>query len=95
MNCERVIFTGHAVGRMFERSVSRDNALAVLVSGETIAEYPDNKPFPSRLLLSVVRGRALHVVVAVDDGRRTCYVVSVYEPDPEVWEEGFRKRRSP
>ena len=93
MKCERVIFSGHAIQRMFQRSVSRDAVNAVISGGETVADYPDANPYPSRLLLGFVESRPLHVVVAWDAGTGTCIIVTAYEPHPEHWAPGFRKRR--
>ena len=93
MKCERVLFSGHAIQRMFERGVGRDAVNAVISSGETVAEYPDDKPYPSRLLLGFVEGRPIHVVVAWDGGTGTCIIVTAYEPQPGQWEQGFTKRR--
>lgn len=95
MDFDTVVFSGHAVRRMFERSVDADSVRHVLRSGEVIAEYPDDRPFPTLLLLAFVGRRPLHVVAALDADARACYVVSVYEPDPGLWDEGFRRRRSP
>ena len=95
MECGEVVFSGHAVRRMFVRSVAKDEVLAVIRDGEIIARYPDDKPLPAFLLLGVVRGRPLHVVVAVADEGRACRVVTVYDPDPKVWDASFRRRRSP
>jgi len=47
MECKIVIFSGHAVKRMCGREVSKDNVLAVIATGEVIAEYSDDTPFPS------------------------------------------------
>ena len=94
MECEQIVFTGHAVRRMFLRAIGRADVLEVLRSGEVIGDYPDDKPFPIRLLLGLVRGRALHVVVAVEADPRRCYIVTVYEPDADRWDAGFRRRRS-
>jgi hypothetical protein len=68
---------------------------AVISGGETVADYPDDNPYPSRLLLGFVESRPLHVVVAWDAGTGTCIIVTAYEPQPEQWEPGFRKRREP
>ena len=95
MDFDIVIFSGHAVRRMFERSVDADSVHHVLRSEVVIAEYPDDRPFPSRLLLAFVGDRPLHVVAALDADTRACYVVSVYEPDSGLWDESFRMRRSP
>ncbi len=93
MTCGRVIFSGHAIKRMFEREIGQDDVLGVIAAGETIAEYPEDRPYESRLLLGLVRGRAIHVVVARDIGNSTCIVVTVYEPKLEQWESDFRRRK--
>lgn len=78
---------------MFERLISRDQALAAIAAGEAIEDYPDDVPFPSVLLLARVEGRALHVVVAQDRESGRCYLITVYPPDPDLWEPDFRTRR--
>ena len=88
-----VTFTGHAVKRMFERSVNESEILEVLELGEVIEEYPDDYPFPSRLLLRVVRGRPLHVVAGFDAKNERCYIITMYVPDPARWDETFKARR--
>jgi len=60
-----------------------------------IAEYPDDKPFPSCLLLGFAAGSALHVLAALDRGTQTCYVIAAYAPDPARWREDFKTRRTP
>ena len=50
-------------------------------------------PYPSRLLLVSVGGRALYVVVADNADDDETIVVTVYEPDPALWQPGFRRRR--
>jgi hypothetical protein len=65
----------------------------VLRNGEAIESYPDDKPYPSCLLLGMVRGQALHVVAARDPGTKGCIVITAYEPSPGVWESDSRIRR--
>ena len=67
----------------------------VIAEGELIDEYPDDKPFPSVLLLGRTNNQAIHVVLGVDAETGVCYVITLYLPDPELWLAGFRKRRSP
>lgn len=93
MDCKRVVFSGHAIQRMFERGISRDDVLAMIVEGETIAEYADDKPYPSRLLLGSVRAKPLHVVLASDEATGLCIIVTVYEPALEHWSADFRTRK--
>jgi hypothetical protein len=87
-------YTGHAIKRMFERSISDNDVLGVLTSGETIEEYPDDVPIPSRLVIGWINRRCLHVVVADDADAQITVVVTVYEPDSQRWDPpDFRQRR--
>lgn len=86
------IFRVHALKRMFERAVSVDEVKAVLGSGETIAEYPDDTPYPSRLTLGRVGRRPLHVVAAYNAADDETIVITVYEPDPAEWSPDFRRK---
>jgi len=81
----RTVFRVHALQRMFERRITEEDVRYVLETGETVEDYPDDRPYPSRLILGWRGERPLHVVVADD--------VTVYEPDTNLWEEGFRRRR--
>lgn len=78
---------------MFARRITPAEVRSVIEQGETIARYPDDVPYPSRLLLGSVGGRALHVVVADNAVNDETVVVTVYEPDPALWQPGFRRRR--
>ena len=95
MDFKSVVFSGHAVRRMFEWGFQTNEVLEVLRNGEMIAEYPEDKPFPSCLLLGISAARALHVVAALDRRTDTCYVITAYAPDPNRWREDFKTRRKP
>jgi hypothetical protein len=94
MDCGEVVFSGHAVRRMFERRISRDDVVQAVAAGEVIAEYLDDTPFPSFLILATVNRRVFHLVVAEDGTGRKCHVVTVYLPDPDLWNPDFKTRRS-
>jgi hypothetical protein len=90
-----LVFTGHAIQQMFARRITVDEVREVIANHEIIVEYPDDVPYPSNLLLGGVSGRPLHVVLGYDNVRGNGYVITVYEPDPTLWDEKFRKRRTP
>ena len=94
MNCGHIWFSGHAVKRMFDRGIQHNEVVEVARCGEVIADYPDDTPYPSRLMLEFVHGRPLHVVVAIEAGSESCYIITAYDPDPDLWEENFRVRKS-
>lgn len=93
LDCARLIFSGHALRRMFERSVTAADVREALAGSEVIEEYPDDRPLPSFLVLGWVAQRPLHLVVATERSTRTCHIVTVYAPDPRMWSGGYRKRR--
>lgn len=62
-------------------------------SPELLEEYPDDRPYPSCLLLGFTRaGRPQHLVAAFDEAGHTIVVVTVYHPDPDQWED-YRRRK--
>lgn len=95
MKCREVRFSGHALRRMFEREISVAEVMRILDEGDTIESYDRERPYPSRLLLGRIGGRTIHVVVAREETGGVCYVVTAYPPDPALWEDDFKTRRSP
>ena len=82
----------HAIQRMFQRRITFEDVHQVLDTGEVVEQYPDDVPYPRRLLLGWRGSRPLHVVVAEDSDAGTAIVVTVYEPDPSGWDSDFRRR---
>jgi hypothetical protein len=89
---KKLIFRKHAVQRMFQRSIAVEDVRAVLAKGNTIIDYPDNQPYPSRLMLGWRGTRPIHVVAANTEDGETI-LITVYEPDPELWEPGFERKK--
>jgi hypothetical protein len=83
----------HAVQRMFERNISENDILEVLKHGQVIQEYPDDTPYPSKLLMGKSADRVIHVVAAENHVDKEIIIITVYEPDPLKWEPGFLKKR--
>ena len=91
---EKIAFKKHGLLRMHKRKIKADDVKEVLVEGEIIEEYPEDKPLPSCLILGYNNHhRPIHVVLAVDAIDGMLWVITVYEPKVEEWEEGFRTRR--
>ncbi|WP_397548007.1 DUF4258 domain-containing protein [Rhodothermus marinus] len=94
MDEPRLFFRRHALQRMAERKITVEDVKHVLKTGETIASYPEDRPYPSRLVLGWIGTRPLHVVVTDNDEDNVQIVITVYEPDPTLWEDDFKRRRS-
>ncbi len=87
-----LIFRVHAIRRMFERRITEQDVRHVLDYGETIEDYPNDVPYPSRLILGWCERRPLHIVAAYNDVQGVTIVITVYEPDPQRWNETFKAR---
>ncbi len=87
----QLVFSTHALKRMFERGISVDDVRAVLKRNTVVASYPDDQPFASQLLFGRVDGKPLHVVAAQSDTGETV-VITVYRPDPLLWNVNFTER---
>jgi hypothetical protein len=94
MDFDPLVFRVHAIQRMFQRRLSVDDIHYVLASGEVIEDYPDDTPYPSRLVLGWRGARPIHVVVADNAETKETIVITAYEPDPAQWEPGFRRRKA-
>lgn len=93
MDCDRIIFSAHAIQKMFFRRISPDDVKSVIAYGEVIEENLEDQPFPSYLLFDFAKGVPLHVVVSQDLKNALCVVVTTYVPSCELWSDDFRSRR--
>jgi hypothetical protein len=89
----KLIFRIHAIQRMFERKVNPEDVRSILDSGEIIENYPDDLPYPSRLILGWRGKRPLHIVAADNLVDGEVIIVTVYEPDADQWESDFKRRK--
>ena len=95
MTSYRLVFRVHAVRRMLQRRISATDVRHVLDTGEVIEDYPDDRPYPSRLVLGFRGARPIHVVAADNHAAQEVIVITVYEPDPDQWDPTFHRRNTP
>jgi hypothetical protein len=88
-----LVFTRHARKRILERGIRVDEVHDATESPTVVEEYPDDEPYPSRLVMGWAGGRPLHVVLAGPTVTGDTIVVTLYEPGLERWEPGFVRRR--
>lgn len=93
MSVGPLIFRVHAIRRIFQRRISKDDVRQILETGETIETYPHDTPYPSQLVLGWRNARPLHVVAAENAESGETIVITAYEPDSEEWELGFKRRK--
>lgn len=92
-----VFYTRHAkvemgfeeFGRIFDHEVSE-----AVCSGEVIEEYPEDKPYPSVLICGrTTSDRPLHIVCAHDIEENLSIVITVYQPNPDLWIDYKRRKK--
>jgi len=89
----KLIYRKHANIRMFERGIREEDIHSVLSSGEIISDYPNDNPYPSRLILGWVNESPIHVLSAQTADNQTI-IITTYRPDPKFWESDFKRKRS-
>ena len=90
----RLVYRVHAIQRMFPRGISDEDVRNALEIGETIQEYLEDQPYPSRLVLGWRGSQPIHLVVADNTDEQEIVVITVYLPDPAQWEADFRRKRA-
>lgn len=80
---KQYLISRHAQKRIDERHINHEELLKVILEGEIIEDYPDDKPYPSCLMMKYVReSEHLYVVCAVND---LAHIITVHWIDPEKW----------
>lgn len=93
MSDRTLVFSSHAVRRMFARRISEAEVEIAIERGTMIESYLDDTPFPSYLVLCAIDGRPIHVVYSIDESTNTFYIITTYNPDSEIWQNNFRTRK--
>ncbi len=77
-------------GRIFEREVYE-----AICNGEIIEEYPEDRPYSSALIFGkTTSDRPLHMVCAYAEVENLAIIITVYQPNPELWLEYKRRNKS-
>ncbi len=80
----------HAIERSIDRQVAEEEVAEVILSGEIIEEYSEDKYGPSCLIFGRTRpGRPIHVQCSLPP---SVWIITLYEPNPDEW-INFRKRK--
>ena len=81
----------HAIQRSLERSITEEEVVEILLNGEIIEEYPEDKYGPSCLILGRTQsGRPLPVQCSLPP---TIWIITLYEPDPQEWIDWRSRKR--
>jgi len=82
----------HALARMLERGISREEVKEAILYGEIIEEYPNDYPLPSCLIF-YKDIKPLHIVLSYDETNHATYIITAYQPDLNHFETDLKTRR--
>lgn len=72
-----------------------EDVMRIAETGETIASYPQGKPYPCVLVLGWIglgNKKPVHVVQAID-GQKRKHIITVYRPDAAIWDNNFKRKK--
>jgi len=82
----QIRITDHADEEAVDDALTFDEIYFSVMHGEIIEEYPDDKPYPSCLVMGKnFAGDPIHSVWAYNSGNGWTVQITVYRPDPAGW----------
>jgi len=91
----KVLWSRHAVAELVADSLTRYQVERALQGCEIVEDYcAQHRPLPDCLVLGwLTPGEPVHAVVATHVKRDRIFVVTVYRPSEEEWEDDWRTRK--
>ncbi len=91
----KVYWSRHAIAEMIDDGLSRSEIEKALETCEIIEDYPaGHRPLPDCLVLAHLSvAQPLHAVIAVDEARDRIFMITVYLPSREEWQDDWRTRK--
>ena len=94
VRAKRYRVTRHATIVRLEQGISTEALARVLLTGDIIERYPDQEPYPACLVLGwLTSGDPLHIVCSKGNIEPALRIVTIYEPEPELWESDCKTRK--
>ena len=92
---DKVLWSRHAVQRLRQADLRRQQVEQSLADAEVIEEYPvQTRPLPDCLVLAFIAQQTpIHAVVALDVPSDRILLVTVYRPTRERWQDDWKTRK--
>ncbi len=89
----QVELSKHAIDQSGIRKIRVQEIKEAIASGQIIEKYPNDKYGPSCLVFGFTRDmRPIHIQCSYPS-RPSIKVITLYEPDPQIWTNSFTERR--
>ncbi|MCL2096804.1 MAG: DUF4258 domain-containing protein [Oscillospiraceae bacterium] len=93
MSAGKIVWTEHLALRLRERGIKRADAVACILNGEIIEQYPDAYPHPACLVSAALKNnKTIHAAAGIGDGN--LFIITVYYPTLDKWESDYKTRKA-
>jgi hypothetical protein len=92
---EKILWSLHAVKKLRIEGLRKVQVEQALRDCVIIEDYKtEGRPLPDCLVLGFSNDEPLHLVIAIDEDYDRILIVTVYKPDAERWNNGWKKRKN-
>jgi hypothetical protein len=91
----KILWSRHAVAAIIDDELDRITVEVALSQCEVIEVYPQvHRPLPDCLVLTMLSAnKPLHAVIAIDKSSDRIFIVTVYIPTKDKWQDDWRTRK--
>jgi len=91
----KILWSRHGILELVNEDWNRVLLEEAFQYSEIIEDYPPlHRPLPDCLVMTrLATGEPCHAVLAIDAAKDRLFVVTVYKPDAEEWENDYKTRR--
>lgn len=87
-----VVWTTHALRRLQERSLYREDVFNAISTGRIIEQYPESYPYPACLVLGLnTNNKDIHIVCGCNG--ELIKIITAYYPTPDKFERDRETRK--
>ena len=91
---EKILWSLHALKKTRIERLRKDNVENALKEAIIVEDYPmEGRPLPGCLVLGFAGGEPVHIVAAVDYALDRLFIITVYRPSAERWEDDWKRRK--
>lgn len=92
---QRILWSRHAINELISENWTRQSVEDALMSCRVIEDYPmQHRPLPDCLVLGwLAEEIPMHAVIAIDEAQSRLFVVTVYKPSPQEWQDDWQTRK--
>jgi len=91
----KILWSRHAIAELVSEELGRIQVEEALKASDVIEDYPPlHRPLPDCLVLGwLPNGEPVHAVIALDEAKDRLFIITVYKPSLEEWEDDWRTRK--